>query len=74
MTLSEGADRDDLQLWRVAANVLDKQRTADNVCSSSYELMMGLEAFHRKMQQVTKCYKLLRIFQRRCDDDIKMDV
>jgi hypothetical protein len=40
---------DDLQLWREAANILNKQsRTADKGWSSSFGLGVGLTIPHRK--------------------------
>ncbi|KAJ4443652.1 hypothetical protein ANN_05327 [Periplaneta americana] len=47
--------RDGLQIWRVAANILNKQSwTADKGWSSSLGLGEGLTTHHRKKQLVTK--------------------
>jgi len=43
-------------IWRVAANILNKQsRTADKGWSSSLGVERGAETAHRKTYLVTKC-------------------
>jgi hypothetical protein len=52
---------DGLQIWRVTANILNKQsHTADKGWSSSSGLDERLTTHHRKKQLVTKCYTGLR--------------
>jgi hypothetical protein len=48
-----------LQIWRVAANILNKQlRTADKGWPCSLGVGWGLTTPHRKKKKhVTKCYK-----------------
>jgi hypothetical protein len=42
-------DREGLQMWRVSANILNKQSlTADKGWASSWELGVGLTTPHRK--------------------------
>jgi hypothetical protein len=60
MTRAQIADGGDgLQIWRVAANILNKQsRTADRGFSSSLGVGRGLKTVHRKkislLRNVTK--------------------
>jgi hypothetical protein len=58
MARSQVADGEDgLQIWRVAANLLNKQsRTADKGWSSSWGLGMGLKTPLHKNKLVTKCH------------------
>jgi hypothetical protein len=47
--------RDGLQLWRLAANILNKQpRSNDKGWSPAWDLGMGLTTLHRKKQT---CYE-----------------
>jgi hypothetical protein len=49
--------REGLQIWRVAANILNKQsQTADKGWSSSFGLGVGLQ-LTVKIYDVTKCFK-----------------
>jgi hypothetical protein len=49
---------DGLWIWRVAANILNKQsRTADEGWSSNSRLGMGLTTPRQKNKIVTKCHK-----------------
>jgi hypothetical protein len=57
MTRLRAANRRDIQIWRVAANVLNKQsRTTDKGCPSAWGLGDGLTPHRKKKQLVTKCY------------------
>jgi len=48
---------DGLQIWRVAANVSNKQsRTADMGSPPAWGLVEGLTNSHRKIHRVTKHY------------------
>jgi hypothetical protein len=59
---------DDLQMWRVAVNILNKQlRTADKGWSSSLGVE-GLTTPYRKNQLVTKCHKRPRIWMHLAQD------
>jgi hypothetical protein len=49
---------DELHIWRVAANILNKQlRTASNRWSSGWELGMRLKLLAVKNKFVTRSYK-----------------
>jgi len=54
----QGADGGDgLQIWRISANILNKQsQTADNGWSSSLGVSEGLTTPNRKNKLATKCY------------------
>jgi hypothetical protein len=59
---------DGLQIWRVAANILNKQsRTADKRWSSSLGLVVGLTTPHRKNKFVTKDHKKPRTWTESLD-------
>jgi hypothetical protein len=54
------ADGDDLQIWRVAADILKQQsRTADKGWSSACELGVGLTTHHKKISLLQKSTRSL---------------
>jgi hypothetical protein len=61
--VADGGDRDRLQVWRVAANILNKQsRTADKRWSSGFECWTN-NSSPQKNYLFTKCHKGPRIWR-----------
>jgi hypothetical protein len=65
---------DDRQIWKVAANILNKQsRTTDKGCPPTWGLGMGLIAPYRKKNYlVTKCHKGTRTWTDSLDERPKL--
>jgi hypothetical protein len=59
MARRQAADEHEgFQIWRVAANILNKQsQTADKMWSFSFGLGLNVTNPHRKNKLVTKCHK-----------------
>jgi hypothetical protein len=67
--------RDGLHIWRLAANILNKQsRTAEKEWSSSLGVGWGLATPHRKKQHVTTIQKPFRGPRYRWEDNIKINL